>query len=456
MSPSSHHSHGAFPRSKARLVIGLCALLLGQLTADPGWGQSPNPFRQDQTSAAPPGPEVVPIPEPLAHPYGLSLSDLEDMAAANNPTLAVAWARINAARGRQLQSGLYPNPMVGYIAEDIGEDGTAGQHGGYVSQQFITGKKLKLNVAMGSREVKEQRFLFNAQELRVFNDVRLRYYDALAAQRRVELNAELTQISIKLADNSRQLLEAQQVAKSDLLQAEIEVEEAQIQSANAQNEWQEAWRRLAAVVGIPCLEVTPLLGALDGDLPTYAWDDVYCTVVAQNPEVAAAAARVERARIAITRARRENIPDVTVMTMVTHMTQTGDDVVGVQAGIPIPMLNQNQGNIAAAQAELVAAANNYERIQLDLQDRLAMTFRRYANARQQVDRYREEILPRAEESIELVRTGYREGQVAFLDLLTSQRTYIRVNVAYVDALAELRQAATLIDGQLLSDSLKAE
>jgi cobalt-zinc-cadmium efflux system outer membrane protein len=296
----------------------------------------------------------------------------------------------------------------------------------------------------------------DAQELRVLNDVRLRYFDALAAQRRVELTANLAEVSGQLAQNSRQLLESQQVADSDLLQAEIEAEEAQILAANARNELLEAWRRLSAVIGVSTLEPAPLSGTLDGEMPDYEWEEVYGTVLSQHPQLAAATARIERARIAITRARRENTPDLTVMTMVTHMNQTHDDVVGVQAGLPFPIFNQNQGNIMASQAELTAAANDLQRIELELQDRLAMAFRRYANARQQVDRYRAEILPRAEKSIELVSGGYRAGQVDFLALLTTQRTYIRVNIMYVSALAELRQATTLIEGQLLSDSLQAQ
>jgi len=321
---------------------------------------------------------VVPACEP-------DLAYFEQLALENNPTLAVAWARINAARGRQIQSGLYPNPTVGYVAEDIGEEGTAGQHGGFVSQQFITGNKLQLNRAVGSREVREQRFLFQAQELRVLNDVRLRFYDVLVAQHRLALTEELVRVSGQLTGATRQLLEAQQVAESDLLQAEIEAEEAHILANNARNESDEAWRRLAAAIGVSAVTQTALSGNLDDDLPLYEWESAYATVVAQHPELSAAGARVDRARLAIARARRENVPDVTVMAMVTHMDQTGDDVVGVQAGVPLPVFNKNQGRIMEACSELVAAQNDIRRIKLELQERLAAAYRQYANARQQAD-----------------------------------------------------------------------
>jgi cobalt-zinc-cadmium efflux system outer membrane protein len=108
----------------------------------------------------------------------------------------------------------------------------------------------------------------------------------------------------------------------------------------------------------------------------------------------------------------------------------------------------------AAESELIAAENDIRRIELGLQGRLAMVFRRYANARQQVDRYRNDLLPRAQKSLDLVGQGFRAGQADFLDTLISQRTFIRLNLAYIDALSELRQSAVLIDGQLLSDSLQ--
>jgi len=48
------------------------------------------------------------------------------MALQNNPTFAQAAANIRAAEGRKKQSGLYPNPTVGYQGEQI--------RGGFVSR----------------------------------------------------------------------------------------------------------------------------------------------------------------------------------------------------------------------------------------------------------------------------------------------------------------------------------
>ncbi|MCL4202634.1 MAG: TolC family protein [Pirellulaceae bacterium] len=71
---------------------------------------------------------------------------------------------------------------------------------------------------------------------------------------------------------------------------------------------------------------------------------------------------------------------------VLHNNSSGDDVAGVQVSLPLPLFNRNQGNIVAANFRLVAAQQNTERIRLDFQNRLAAVYRRYANARQQVEK----------------------------------------------------------------------
>ena len=135
-------------------------------------------------------PEPIPSPEEvvIAERQMLTLSDLQSIAFANNPTLAAAAARIEAASGRQFQAGRYPNPVVGYQTIEMGLRDTAGQQGGFVSQRFITGGKLELDQMIAGQEMAEAEFQLLAQERRVHRDVSLRYYDALVAAGRAAMD----------------------------------------------------------------------------------------------------------------------------------------------------------------------------------------------------------------------------------------------------------------------------
>jgi cobalt-zinc-cadmium efflux system outer membrane protein len=194
---------------------------------------------------------------------------------------------------------------------------------------------------------------------------------------------------------------------------------------------------------------------LSANADSLEWDSALSVLLAVHPELSMARARAERARILILRARREPIPNIDTQVSVRHMNTNGDEVADVMVGIPIPVFNRNQGNIAAAEAEWVAACREIERIELELQDRLAIAYRRYANAKQQAEKYTGSIVPRAERSLSLVTQGYENGQVEYLTLLLAQQTYLQAQLASLDALRELRTAAALIEGQLLEGSLSS-
>jgi cobalt-zinc-cadmium efflux system outer membrane protein len=238
------------------------------------------------------------------------------------------------------------------------------------------------------------------------------------------------------------------------LQAQISADEAYILLDNAQNDNVSARRRLAAVTGLPNLPSGRLTGQLDSELPKFQWDHCQAMVLENNPELAAARMRIERAGVMIGRARREPLPDVDLSASVGHHNVSGDDVANVQLGIPIPVFNRNQGNIAKAEAQWIAAQSDVERLELNLRDRLAVAYRRYANARGQVERYQARMIPKAKESLDLVTQGYEKGQVEYLTLLTAQQTFLRVNLSYLASWQELRTSMSLIEGQLLSGSLE--
>ncbi|HBO45379.1 MAG TPA: hypothetical protein DD670_15900 [Planctomycetaceae bacterium] len=157
----------------------------------------------------------------------------------------------------------------------------------------------------------------------------------------------------------------------------------------------------------------------------------------------------------MSRACAGRIPNVDLQAGVQYDNATRDTYATVQIGVPIPIHNRNQGNILKAQAELAAAQNEVRRVRLELQQRLATVFERYATASQQVEKYTNDILPNAQESLNLVSSGYQQGEFGYLMLLTAQRTYFQTNLAHLEALRDLRAAAAMIEGNLLADSLQS-
>jgi cobalt-zinc-cadmium efflux system outer membrane protein len=383
------------------------------------------------------------------------LPDLEQIALANNPTLARANARVQAAQGNWLQVGLYPNPTGGYSTAEIGDEGQAGQQGGMIEQEIVMGHKLKLNRAIAAQEVQQAQHQREAQAQRVLTDVRTQFYNVLVAQQKVELAQRLVGIGGQGVNATERLFQAQEVSRADLLQARIEANTARILAENARNEYLSAWRKLAAVLGMPCLTQATLVGDMRTDLAVIQWDAALQRILTTSPEVAAAQAFVERARAAIDRAQAEPIPNVDMQLTGQHDNATGDNILGVQAVIPIPIWNRNQGGINKAQAEFAAAKSDVMRVQLSLQQRLAEVYERYSNARHQVERYEQNILPDAQASLDLVNEAYKQGEFGYLILLTAQRTYFQTNLAYLDALRQLRESTVEIEGLLLRGSLQS-
>ncbi len=404
------------------------------------------------------GAEPPVVGEPLPTPVpgnALTLDELERLALQNNPRLAQALARVDAARGRWLQVGLPPNFRLAYSSSEIGNEGKAGQQGGYAAQEFVTGGKLRLNRQMAAWEVERLQRDLDVVRLRVLTDLRIAYYDVLIAQRRRKLARELVRISEEGVKAAEALFQGEEVSEADPLRAKVAAQSARIVLQNALNQHRAAWRRLTAVLGMPDLAIQTIDGRLDVEsMSVESWDDELQRILRESPEMAAAMAQVEAARWGIERAYAERVPNVDVQATVQKDMSSGYTISGLQVEIPIPLLNRNQGGIQRAQAEAMAAELELDRLSLDLQARLAPAFQRYQNARNQVQQYsrKDGILDNSERTLELVRAGYRAEEFGILDLLNAQRVYFQTNLAYLDSLRELLASVMEIRGMLARPS----
>ena len=183
------------------------------------------------------------------------------------PRLARSGAKVQAAHGNWVQVGFKPNPEIGYAGNEIGDEGRAGQQGGFISQEIVTAGKLEFNRAVAAREqaVAEQRV--ELTRWRVITTVRKYYFEALAAERAVRLSHELSEIAAQSTSVSEQRLKAMDVPKTSLLQSQIESDSAALLEQQANERLRAARRRLATAIGTPDQRPTTLEDVFARPLP---------------------------------------------------------------------------------------------------------------------------------------------------------------------------------------------
>ena len=407
----------------------------------------PTAFASSEPVPAPPG-----MPQPIQE---LTVEMLESIAHMENPSIARAASLVEAAKGNWVQVGLAPNPTTGYEGQQLGSGGRAEQQGVFVEQELVRGGKLRINREIAAHEIGRANQELAAQVQRVRTDVRILFYQALIAQRQEQLTIQLAANAAQNLTASENLFKQREVGKLDVLQAQVEVRNIQILVVNARNRRAAAWQSLATVVGRAHWPMQILVGDVDA-VPQFTWQQALHTLLGTSPEIAIAMTNIERARWQAERARIEKTPNITVRGLVNVIDNgiNGDPDGSLMVGLPLPIWNRNQGALVQAQHQAAAAERALEQLELNLQNRLAPVFERYSNALNQVKEYRENILPAAQETLDLSRQLYQAGEAGFINLLTAQRTYSQTNLAYLEALRELRTAAAEIEGLLLSNSLQ--
>ncbi len=390
------------------------------------------------------------------------LSDLEEMAAKNNPTLSQAQRAVEAAQARKLQVALYPNPELGYQGDEIrGGSYGGGEQGFFVEQPVILGGKLGLNRKVAAAEQVEREVEVEAQRQRIENDVRMAYYRVLAEQERLALKRDILAIAQSTARIEDQLGQVGQADETEILEAEAEEQRVEVAIGVAEHTLRREWATLTSVVGVPSLPQGGVAGRIDADLPPLDQDQLLASLLATSPAVRVAQAGVERAEAALRRAKREPIPDLILRGGLQQnfepLANPIDHRVGLQGfaeiGVQLHLWDRNQGGIAAERASLEAARAEVRRVELALRNRFAMYGEDYGSARLTADKYRTDILPRLERAYKLMTEQYGLMTASFLRVLILQRMLYENETEYIDALERTWTSSIALRGYLLEGAL---
>ena len=392
----------------------------------------------------------------------MNLEQVLRIAAESNPTLRQAEAEIRAAKARKAQAGLYPNPTIAYAGDEIrGGAAGGGKQGFFLQQAIVTGGKLGLSKNVFSGDVKLAEIEAEEQKMRVQSAVRISFLSVLAAQEQLEIRAELAGIAQDSAETQKRLMNTGQADESELLDAEVEAQRARLAARTQESRLGEQWRSLAAVMGRPDLPLTTVGGQLDRGWPDLSQEKVMDAMAFDSPAIRIANETESRAKAVVARAARESVPDVVVRAGLedNHEPVPGSGAKGwegiAEVSTQIPLFNRNQGNIAAARADLERAVQEKNRVALTLRERAAEVADQYANARFTVMHYRDEILPRASKSYSLLVNKYGQMLASYPRVLDAQHRLYGLESEYIAALETVWTSGISLEGYLLTDGLEA-
>ena len=368
----------------------------------------------------------------------VTLADALGFTLKDNPTLESFAVEIRARDFAALQAGLRPNPELGVEVENFaGQDALQGVDGAETTIAFA--QLVELGGKRGNRRMIADldktlaEWDDQSKKLDVLAATAKAFVEVLIAQEQVALNAELLKLAEQTTAAVTERVDAGKVSPVEKSRAHIELAAARIEANKANRELEAARRRLAGFWGDERAGFGRAVGQL-GAIPALPDEEPLTDLLSKNPDLARWTTEIERSEAALSLARSEAVPDLTLSAGVRNFQETEDNAFVVGISMPIPFFNRNQGGISEARARRDKAQSAQRAAKIGLLTGLSDTWQSLAAAYTEAVGLRDEILPGAQATYESTELGYREGKLDFLQMLDAQRTLFMVKRQYLLAL----------------------
>jgi len=376
----------------------------------------------------------------------LSLQEAVARALESRASLKAEAERVSAARGLEKQSALIPNPTFQFENQNLRPGQTYSRDVdtyAYLTQPLDVLGKRKQRIAVAGKEVGTSEAQYELTRRQIAQSVKQSYWSARGAQEARDLLKATVDNFQRIIDYHSAQLSVGAISEQDFLRIRLESERINILSNLAAIEATRARVQLQKEMGQTDFPVLVLTEPLDADKEPLSPMDAQ-QVLAQRVELRVARAALEEAQA---KAQLEAVsvrPDLNIIYGYKR-TQLANSTTGINTAlaglqITLPITDRNQGNRAAATAEvsrqqqLLAAAqasvlaDNYGALQ------------EYQLRRNEVVDTLRPLREHATEISEIAQGAYAQGGTELLRLLDAERTRLDAELAYVQGMVEYQQS----------------
>jgi cobalt-zinc-cadmium efflux system outer membrane protein len=388
-------------------------------------------------------------PTPESGPNGVpyTLADLQKLAVENSPTLRQAVSDVEAAKGALVQARTYQNPTIAYQAQPTNNNSNAGAQGGYIDQPIKMFGKMKLQVAAAQKSVDNAVLALRRARSDLSSNVRNAYFTLIVAKETMRVNQSLAHFTDQIYRLYVGYLKSTIAAPYEPAPLRAQSYTNRLAYVNSIQNYIYAWKQLVATLGLPQLPLTEVSGPIDRLIPYYDYDKVLAYILANHTDVLTARNGVQIAQYNLRLAQITPLPDVDLQAAVWKESTITPYVIfyAFQTVFPIPIWDQNKGNIKSAQAALIRAVEETHRVENALTTTLAANYANYRNNLYALENYRRHILP---DQVRYYRGVFERRQadntVSPSDLVTAQQALTTNVQTYLGILGSLWTAVVSV------------
>ncbi len=375
-----------------------------------------------------------------------SLNAYLECALAASPALDAFERRYEAAIARIPQARALPNPQfqVTHFVESI-QTRTGPQENAFVlNQRFPWFGILNERGRAASAEAEALRDAWQNQNLRVALETGTSYYDYALVHRQIDL----VQRNLELLRQALPSIEERVRGGESLdallrLQVEVGKLENRLSTLRSRKKVIEAKLRELLVVNESVLLPAPELKPVDA--PRVDSSSLYQVLERDNPELRMLRKRIESAEARKALARMESYPDimlginyVQIGDSVAQASDAGKDAWGVTVGISIPLwLERNRSARLEAAASQNALNADFKQRLVTLKAEISKRITQLQDAARTASLYGDELLKLAQQSVEISRTRYEDGEGTLLEWIDSERSRLELELDYWEAISNI-------------------
>jgi cobalt-zinc-cadmium efflux system outer membrane protein len=364
----------------------------------------------------------------------ITLPDAIRRATEANAELTALAAELRAAEAATRQAGRRANPEVELSVENAGAEEAATETTLAVGQLVELGgdRRARVDAATAAREI--VRLDYEARRRDVEARVRIAFASFAAARQQLAIARENLTSAEEAFGAIRDRVAAGKVSPIEETRAGVTVSMERIELARAEADVQSTRIALASTWGGGAVDLEIVEGTV------VSITDAVDASVDAHPELRRAEAVVAQREAETQIERARGVPDLHASAGVRGYE--GGDGPAAVAGVAmsLPFFDRNRDAVAAALARTEAARSEVSAARVRLTRDLDEARIRQTAARQNVERFRIEVIPAAQSVYEAISEGYRLGKFGYLEVLDARRTLAGARQQLVAAQRELELA----------------